>query len=138
MIIMNSSLHYWFRPAAILCVLVLLAGCTKRVAVGMDQLENGEHTNKTYVLKVKDGREIVSDRVTFDDSSLVLHNVIVEGKRTGIEPDSIPLVEVESLATIETNWMVTAVVLAPIVFVGVLFFWMLLDSPGGGMEGTSD
>lgn len=87
---------------------------------------------------MKDGREIVSDRVTFDDSSLVLHNVIVEGKRTGIEPDSIPLGEVESLATIETNWIVTAVVLAPIVFVGVLFFWMLLDSPGGGMEGTSD
>ena len=51
---------------------------------------------------------------------------------------SSPLGEVKSLATTETNWIVTAAVLAPIVFVGVLFFWLLLDSPGGGMEGTSD
>jgi hypothetical protein len=103
----------------------------------MDQLESGEQ-HKTYVLQMKDGREIVSDNVTFADSMLVLHNVIVEGKRTGIEPDSIPLGKVESVATSETNWIVTAIVLAPIVFVGVLFVWMLLDSldPGGGLEGT--
>jgi hypothetical protein len=80
----------------------------------MDQLESGEQ-HKTYVLQMKDGRGIVSDNVTFADSMLVLHNVIVEGKRTGIEPDSIPLGKVESVATSETNWIVTAIVLAPIV-----------------------
>jgi hypothetical protein len=134
---MTLSFHRKSRPAAILCVFLVLAGCTKRVAVTIDQLEIGEHTNKTYSLQLKDGREIVSDHVTIADSVLVLHNVIAEGKRTAIEPDHIPMGNVESIEAIEMNWLLTAVVLTPIAIVGVLMLWFILElnDPGGGLEG---
>jgi hypothetical protein len=85
-----------------------------------------------YQVHLSDGEDLVTDRLEYADSALVLHNIIADGKRREIEPRRVELAKIAAIETVRTNWLLTAVFWIPVASVAVVTaYWIFFDAPGG-------
>jgi hypothetical protein len=136
----HRAIRYLKSAPSILLIALLATGCSKAVEIPRTEIDDPAYREPgSYRIRVQGREEYLVRRFSISDSTIVVEELLPSDERFRTEredlPTSIPLVQVESISRMETNGLLTAVVLTPIVIVGALMVWFILDQ-GGGMEGT--
>jgi hypothetical protein len=86
----------------------------------------------TVAIDTRDGRHITTDQVTVRDSVLVVHSVIVDGRRQTQEPVLLGPSDIEMITRTATNWPLILAVGAPILVAGIV--WIVVAYQGASIK----
>lgn len=109
----------------LLLAALLSVGCTSTRAIPPGDLYASGELEGVYILRTRDGRSVMSDRIVAADSAFVLSTVLVDAERTAILPMSIPYTEIASICRKETDVLATVLVTSSIVAVVLGVGWFL-------------
>jgi hypothetical protein len=119
---------------ALVLVALLLTGCSKAVVIPREDLTRTEYRKVgDYRIKMHGWNEYHARRFSLTDSTVVIEELKKSDDRYELKkhdmPIVVPLNEVEYIGEMNTNWPLTAVVLAGIG--GVVLFWVWIAASGG-------
>jgi len=124
-------------------VVLLLAGCSRAVVIPRELAAEPRYREPgSYRIRLQGWNEYYARRFSVTDSTVVIEELLKSDDRYERMKHDMPIVvqrtEVISIATMETNWPITTVVLvAGAVVLGFLAL-LIFDDEGGGFEGMSN